>query len=114
MTKGHWTIWTFRHLHPLSPLRLVPGLMCGWVAGEGEGGVDTEDRRLRPAECGYRDRDTGSQSTLRPAVWRIHSIHSIHSYTGMLCSHIVAKLTLETRMKMGKKLSNSNFIVKES
>ena len=31
----------------------------GWVAREGEGGVDTEDRRLRPAECGYRDRDTG-------------------------------------------------------
>ena len=70
-------------LHPLSPLRLVPGLMCGWVAGEGAGGVDTEDRRLRPAECGYRDRDTGSQSTLRP---RVQSIHSIHSYTGMLCS----------------------------
>ena len=85
--------------------------MCGWVAGEGAGGVDTEDRRLRPAECGYRDRDTGSQSTLRP---RVQSIHSIHSYTGMLCSQIVAKLTLETRMKMGKKLSNSNFIVKES
>ena len=53
--------------------------MCGWVAGEGEGGVDTEDRRLRPAECGYRDRDTGSQSTLRPRVQSIHSIHSIHS-----------------------------------